>query len=76
MHYVYQFLRTYKYYFPEWLLPQHYILNNNLNKSEIENLQSSENNELLFKKPWTMNLQGTNSDDQMVSYRFIGTINL
>ena len=61
MHYVYQFLRTYKYYFPEWLLPQHYILNNNLNKSKIENLQSSENNELLFKKPWTMNLQGTNS---------------
>jgi len=75
MHYVYQFLRTYKYYFPEWLLPQHYILNNNLKKFEIENLQSSENNDLLLKKPWTMNLQGTNSDDQMVSYRFIGTIN-
>jgi hypothetical protein len=74
MHSVYQFTRTYKYYFPEWLLPQHNIFNTDLRTPEIKDLQFAENQEILLKKPWMKNLDLKNHPQ--VSYRYIGTINL
>ena len=74
MFYVYQFIRTYKYYFPEWLLPQHNIFNTDLRTPEIKDLQFAENQEILLKEPWMKN-QGWKNHPQ-VSYRYIGTINL
>ena len=69
-----EFTRTYKYYFPEWLLPQHNIFNTDLRTPEIKDLQFAENQEILLKKPWMKNLDLKNHPQ--VSYRYIGTINL
>ena len=71
MHHVSQFIRTYRYYYPEWLLPQHDVLNSDLNQDKVKHLQSVENHAMLIKNPWTPDYEG-----QMVNYRFIGTINL